>query len=162
MPRLVLACLFTLAFALALPAADWPQFRGPKRDGLSTDTGLLKEWPKDGPPLAWKSVGVGVGFSSVSVVGGRVFTMGDVDGACYAFAVGREKGERLWRAKVGDAGGNYKGPRCTPTVDGDFVYALGQMGDLVCLTAADGKEVWRKSMKKIGRASCRERVCYPV
>ena len=147
MPRLLLAVCLTLTLTLALSAADWPQFRGPKRDGVSADKGLLKSWPESGPPLAWKSVGVGIGFSSVAVVGDKVFTMGDDQGACHAFAVRRDNGEQVWRAKVGEAGGNYVGPRCTPTVDGDRVYVLGQMGDLVCLTAADGKEVWRKSFK---------------
>jgi outer membrane protein assembly factor BamB len=150
MSRLAVALFLALAVSLSLSAADdWPQFRGPKRDGLSTDTGLLKSWPeKAGPPLAWKSVGVGIGFSSVAVAGDRVFTMGDLKDGCHAFAVRRDNGEQLWKAKIGDGGGNYKGPRCTPTVDGENVYVLGQMGDLVCLTAAGGKEVWRKSLPK--------------
>ena len=127
---------------------DWPQFRGPKRDGLSTDKGLLKEWPKDGPALVWKSEPIGIGFSSVAVVGDRLFTMGDDKDSSYVYALDRKTGKKLWSAKVGKPGGNYAGTRCTPTVDGDYVYALGQFGDLVCLDAADGKEKWRKTFGK--------------
>ncbi len=134
------------------PSADWPQFRGPHRDDISADKGLLKEWPKDGPPLAWKVSGLGAGFSSVSVAGDRIFTMGDLNSAdagnsSYLFALDRKTGTKLWSAKVGKTGGNYQGTRSTPTVDGDLVYGLGQWGDLVCVKAADGKEVWRKSFK---------------
>jgi outer membrane protein assembly factor BamB len=128
-------------------ADDWPQFRGPKRDGISQDKGLLKAWPKDGPPLAWKSEGVGIGFSSVAVVGNQVFTMGDLKDGCYLFALDRDKGAIQWKVKVGKGGGNYQGPRCTPTVDGQAVYALGQFGDLVCLNVKDGSEIWRKNLK---------------
>ena len=143
-----------LAVSVALPSLaaepDWPQFRGPKRDDVSTDTGLLKSWPKEGPPLAWKAEGVGIGFSSVSVVGDQVLTMGDVDDSCFIFAVSRKDGRKLWQAKVGRSGGGggYPGPRCTPTVNGDSVYALGQHGDLVCVALANGKERWRVNLPK--------------
>jgi outer membrane protein assembly factor BamB len=127
---------------------DWPQWRGPNRDDHSPDTGLLKAWPKDGPALVWKGTGIGEGFSSVSVVSDKVFTMGDTDKESFVFALGRDKGDKLWSTKVGNAGGNYTGTRCTPTVDGDRVYAIGQFGDLVCLKTADGSEVWRKNFEK--------------
>jgi outer membrane protein assembly factor BamB len=144
---------FCLLVALPVLAAepDWPQFRGPKRDGVSTDKGLLKSWPSDGPPLAWKAEGVGKdGFSSVAIVGDKVVTMGDADGDCYVFAVARKDGKFIWKAKVGKGGGGggYPGPRCTPTVDGDSVYAIGQHGDLVCVALASGKEKWRKHLQK--------------
>jgi outer membrane protein assembly factor BamB len=93
----------------------------------------------------WKATGVGEGFSSVSIAGGRVFTMGDKGDSSFVFAVSQETGKPLWSAKVGKGGGNYKGTRCTPTVDGGRVYALGQFGDLVCLEAATGHEVWRRN-----------------
>jgi outer membrane protein assembly factor BamB len=129
-------------------AADWPQFRGPHRDGLSPEKGLLHEWPKDGPPLVFKATGLGAGFSSVSVVGNRIFTMGDVGDSSYVFALDRANGDKVWSAKVGKPGGNYTGTRCTPTVDSDRVYALGQFGDFVCLDVATGKEIWRKNFPK--------------
>jgi outer membrane protein assembly factor BamB len=144
----LLAALTGVASAADVKTDDWPQWRGVHRDDISPDKGLLKEWPKDGPPLAWKAKGIGEGFSSVAVVGDKVFTMGDVDKECFVFALSRDKGEKVWSTKVGKSGGNFAGPRCTPTVDGDRVYALGQFGDLVCLKVSDGTEVWRKSFPK--------------
>jgi len=144
----LLAVLTALPLFAAEP--DWPQFRGPKRDDISPDKGLLKSWPADGPPVAWKAEGVGEGFSSVAVVGDKVLTMGDEGDSSYVFAVSRKDGTKLWEAKVGKpgGGGGYPGPRCTPAVDGDRVYALGQYGDLVCVGLADGKEQWRVSLPK--------------
>jgi outer membrane protein assembly factor BamB len=144
----VLGALVSHTIAEDAKPADWPQFRGANRDDHSPDTGLLKEWPKDGPPLAWKVTGIGDGYTSVSVAGDRIYTMGDVGDSAVVFALSRDKGEKLWSVKVGKAGGDrgHIGPRSTPTVDGDRVYALGQFGDLVCLKVADGAEVWRKSV----------------
>ncbi|HEX3149116.1 MAG TPA: PQQ-binding-like beta-propeller repeat protein [Gemmataceae bacterium] len=143
---------FTLVATVPIAAAepDWPQFRGPRRDGISPDKGLLKEWPKGGPPVAWKAEGVGEGYSSVAVVGDKVLTMGDLDGASHVVAVSRTDGKKLWATKVGKAGdgGGYKGSRSTPTVDGDQVFALGPHGDLICVALADGKEQWKVSLPK--------------
>ncbi len=142
-----------LAPAAPLPAADkhdWPQFRGPRRDDVSTETGLLNAWPEKGPRLVWQGTGVGSeGLSSVAVVGDKVFTMGDKAGSCYVVALSRKTGKRLWEHAVGKAGGSTSpGPRGTPTVDGSLLYALGQFGDLVCLETATGKEKWRKNFAK--------------
>lgn len=138
----------TVLILNAALAVDWPQWRGPNRDGVSTETGLLPAWPRGGPPLAWKTTGLGTGYSSVSVAAGRVFTMGDVSAASHVLAFDEATGRALWSARVGRAGGGggYPGPRCTPTVDGDRVYALDQFGELVCLEAATGKEVWRANL----------------
>jgi outer membrane protein assembly factor BamB len=125
---------------------DWPQWRGANRDGISPDKDLLQEWPEDGPPVAWKATGIGEGFSSVSVAADRVYTMGDLEDACYVFAIDRQSGETVWKVKVGKTGGNYKGPRSTPTVDGNRLYILGQFGDLLCCEAASGEVVWRKNL----------------
>jgi outer membrane protein assembly factor BamB len=150
---LLLAAITSIPLAAAEP--DWPQFRGPNRDGISPDKGLLKEWPKGGPPVAWKAEGVGEGYSSVAVVGDKVLTMGDLDGASHVIAVSRTDGKRLWATKVGKAGdgGGYKGSRSTPTVDGDKAYALGPYGDLICVNLADGKEVWTVSLPKTFKGS---------
>ena len=142
--------LLTLStFALSTFAADWPQWRGPNRDGVSTETGILDEWPEGGPKLLWKATGVGAGFSSVSVANGRIYTMGDGKESSNVHCLNPKDGKIIWSSKpVGKTGGNYKGTRCTPTFDEGQLYALGQFGDLVCLRASDGSEVWRKSLTK--------------
>ena len=86
---------------------------------------------------------MGEGFSSLAISGERIFAMGDKDGQSHIFALKRQGGSLLWSLKVGKAGGNYSGTRCTPTVDGNLVYALGQFGDLVCVDAVSGRELWR-------------------
>ena len=125
---------------------DSIQWRGPNREGIAAETGLLKSWPAAGPALVWKATGIGGGYSGVAVVGEKIFTMGDATDACYVYCLSEATGKQVWSAKVGKTGGNYPGPRCTPTVDGDLVYVLGQWGDLLCVEAATGKERWRKSM----------------
>jgi len=142
--------LFALLLLLARPAlaADWSQWRGPNRDGISPETGIMKQWPSNGPPGLWVTHGLGRGYSSLSIVGNRIYTMGDAQDASYVHALDdSNKGKNLWSTKVGRPGGDYPGTRSTPTVDGDLLYALGQWGDLVCLQVSDGKEVWRKSLK---------------
>jgi outer membrane protein assembly factor BamB len=130
---------------------DWPQFRGPHRDDVSPDKGLLQEWPKDGPPLAWKATGIGGGYSSVAVAGDRLYTMGNKGPKSYVFAVDRGTGKVLWSVEVGAEGGNLG---CTPTVDGDRVYAVGQHGDLVCIDAAKATVTWRTNFKKNFGGNC--------
>jgi outer membrane protein assembly factor BamB len=140
------------ALSLITPPAsakDWPTWRGPKRDGSSTEKNLLATWPADGPRLAWKATGCGAGYSSVSVANGRVFTMGDGPDGSVVLAFDEKTGKLLWTSEVlGKPGGNYEGTRCTPTVDGDLLFALAQFGDFVCLNVANGKELWRKNLSK--------------
>lgn len=134
-------------FAIPAFAGDWPQWRGPDRNGVSAETGLLDKWPEGGPKLLWKVRGVGEGFSSVIVVAGRLYTMGDGKEASHVQCLDASDGKAVWTSKpIGKTGGNYKGTRCTPTFDDGRLYVLGQFGDLVCLNAADGSEVWRKSL----------------
>ena len=149
----LLTALTIAASLLFLPTAPedgpyWPQWRGPDRTGISPDTGLLDQW--DGaPPLVWKASGLGIGFSSISLVDGRIFTMGDRDGRMAVIGLSADDGEMLWSTPIGPvwSPNNYAGPRCTPTVDGDRVYAIGSHGDLVCLDAATGKLRWQKNFK---------------
>lgn len=139
------SALALLLLAANARAADWPQFRGPHRDNVSQDTGLLQSWPKDGPPLAWKVQGLGGGYSSLSIAGDRIYTLGNKGNRSHVVALEREGGKIVWSAEVGTAGGNLG---CTPTVEDGRVYALGQEGDLVCLEAKDGQRVWHRNLLK--------------
>jgi outer membrane protein assembly factor BamB len=130
---------------------DWPQWQGPRRDGVSNETGLLQSWPKEGPRLAWKAKGLGEGFSTPSVAAGRIYTMGNRGKTEYVLAFDEENGNSLWATATGpvrSTGGGYPGPRCTPAVDGELVYALGLNGDLVCLSALNGKVQWKHDLQK--------------
>jgi outer membrane protein assembly factor BamB len=131
--------------APALPADDWPQFRGPRRDGRSAETGLLKSWPDAGPSLLWTIQEAGIGFSGAAIVGDRLVTMGMDANEQFIVCFNVKDGKRLWRVKNGPIYKNSfgDGPRCTPTVDGDRVYALGARGDLCCLKLETGQESWR-------------------
>jgi outer membrane protein assembly factor BamB len=139
-----------LVAAVGLAAAeDWPGWRGQDRNGKSPETGLLQSWPEGGPSLAWKATGIGSGYSSVSVVGDRVYTMGDLGDAQYALALRRGEGEILWKTKVGPAWDDrYLGPRSTPTVAGEHVYLLSTEGALFCLEAATGKVGWVRNLRE--------------
>jgi outer membrane protein assembly factor BamB len=130
-----------------MASTDWPQWRGPRRDAVSTDRGLLQAWPKEGPPLLWTAKGLGRGYSSVSIAGGKIFTMGDRGKEQFLIALDMASQKELWAARVGQPWGD-GGPRCTPTVDGDLVYGLSPHGDLVCVETASGKERWRKNLPR--------------
>lgn len=150
-PRLItLFCLLS-GSALAV-AADWPQWRGPNRDDVSTETELLKEWPAGGPRLIWKAADLGLGYAGVSVVGDRLYTAGDNTEASRVLALNTSDGKQIWHTKFGKPGapgwGGFAGPRATPTVDGDLLFTVNQWGEMVCLQSADGKEVWRKDFTK--------------
>jgi outer membrane protein assembly factor BamB len=141
---------FLVSLAFASPPGDWPQWRGPNRDDISTERGLLKKWPAEGPRLAWKANDLGNGYSTVAIAGNRIFTTGDRKDSSFVIALNLADGKPLWSAKLGKPGdlGGYVGPRGTPTVDGDLLYVISQWGDFVCLEAATGNEKWRKSFTK--------------
>ena len=155
-PRLLAFSATVLGFlalgGLAQAANDWPQWRGPNRDGLSAEKGLLKQWPAGGPKLLWKATGLGSGYSSIVTSGDKVFSMGDNGSECFIVALQRTDGKPLWSAKVGEAGapgwGGYAGPRCTPATDGSLVFGVNQWGEFVCVDAATGAEKWRKHYAK--------------
>ncbi len=123
------------------PTSDWPQWRGPNRDGISTETGLLTEW-KEPPALLWKKSGLGRGYASIAVVGDVLYTAGKVKEESLAYALNEADGSVKWSVPLGKAGD--ENPRATPTVDGERVYFLGAEGALVCLESATGKTVWSK------------------
>ena len=133
--------------AQADDAVEWPQWRGPHRDGKSADTGLLQAWPEGGPPLAWRASGLGGGYSSVAVVGGRIYTMSDLEKGQHVFALSAKDGSLLWKTHVGPKWEDkYLGSRSTPAVDGDRVYALSTEGVLVCLATDSGKLIWSRDL----------------
>jgi outer membrane protein assembly factor BamB len=145
------ALLFLLTFCPASFAAqpkaaggDWPQWRGPQRDGLSTEKGLLSSWPEKGPPLLWQVKGLGSGYASVAVAGDKIFTLGHRAGDTYLIARARAGGKELWAIKVG-RGGN---AQSTPTVAGNLAFGLATNGDLVCVDITKGNALWRKNLPK--------------
>src|SRR5215217_1024630 len=152
--NLLVTGLITAAVVTGVAASDdWPQWRGPRRDGVSSESGLLKQWPPNGPPLAWQIKGAGDGYSSFAVAGGRLFSLGARQGTEYVFAVDAASGKRLWEVTNGRRFENDRGdgPRSTPTVDGDRVYVFGSSGDLTVLDAATGKVFWTQNLlRKFG------------
>jgi outer membrane protein assembly factor BamB len=148
---IIFFCLSTEAAAQA--GGNWPQWRGANRDGISKETGLLKQWPADGPPLAWKATGAGGGYSSFAVTDGRLYTMGLRGDREFIVAFDVATGKQVWATPHGSAFRNDRGdgPRGTPTVDGEGLYALGGNGDLARLDARTGRVVWTMNvLQKFG------------
>ena len=144
-------CVLACVVAVSAVAADWPWYRGPNHNGITSETDWSHEWPAEGPKTLWKA-SVGVGFSSMTVAGGRVYTMGNVDKKTdVVWCFDAETGKELWTHRYAcplEAKYYEGGTLSTPTVDGDRVYSLSKMGDLFCLNAADGKVVWQKQLNK--------------
>ena len=152
--RTIATALLTVLTTLTASASSghWPQWRGPDRTDVSKETGLLKSWPEGGPKRVWLFQNAGLGYAGPSIVAGKLFTMGIRDNAEQLIAVDANEGKELWAAKIGEALKNNwgDGPRGTPTVDGDRVYALSGRGDLICASVADGKILWQRTMKEHG------------
>lgn len=145
--------VFMAGQASAQTGGDWPQWRGANRDGISKETGLLKQWPTDGPPLAWKAAGAGGGYSSFAIANNRLYTMGLRGTKEFVVAFDVATGKEVWATAHGGAFRNDRGdgPRGTPTVDGDRIYALGGNGDLSALDTKTGKIVWTMNvLEKFG------------
>ena len=151
--RSVVIALSLAGATAALEAADWPQWRGPSRTGISTETGLLRQWPAAGPRLAWRIDTVGDGFSTPAVVGDRLYIVaneGMQNELVKAFNVA--DGTLAWSTRIGRVGNPdqqpaYPGARSTPTIDGDTLYALGSDGDLAALDLKTGAVKWKKSLR---------------
>ncbi len=140
----------TLLFSSA-SADDWPQWQGPNRTAHSKETGLLKEWPKDGPPLAWKAKSLGGGDSMPSIAAGRIYGMSHRGSDEVVWALSEKDGKEIWAVRIAPAHStswpqSKEGPSCTPTVDGDRLYVMGLAGNIACLQAADGKVVWQRNL----------------
>jgi outer membrane protein assembly factor BamB len=144
------ATLLAILFSCAAFAADWPGWRGPNRTGISKEKGLLASWPKAGPKLLWTLDEAGIGYGGPAVVGDRLYLLGGDERNEQLHAIDVKTGKKAWTAEVGafydnDWGG---GPRSTPTVDGDRVYALGGQGVVVCVAAGSGKKLWSKDLRR--------------
>ena len=143
---LVLGLLSTNATYAADNDASWPQFHGPMRDNISTETGLLKKWPPNGPPLLWTAKGLGHGFSSVAIADGMIYTAGNIQTDTVITAL-NSQGAILWQVKNGQAWtGAHPGTRGTPTIDGDRLYHQNPHGSLVCVKARTGDTIWQCNM----------------
>jgi outer membrane protein assembly factor BamB len=133
---------------------DWGQWRGPRRTGVSAETGLADAWPAGGPKLVWHATDVGDGYGSPAIVGNRIYLLGN-EGLDNEFvqAIDAASGRQVWRQRIGmvgepDQNPTYPAARSTPTVDGDRLFALGSDGDLVCLETAGGRVVWQKNLRR--------------
>lgn len=132
---------------------DWPQWRGPQRNGVSAETGLIQQWPAEGPPLRWQRTDLGAGYGSPAVVGARLYLLDspslEDEGVV---ALNATDGRTLWRTRLGPVGNpkqnpNYPAARSTPTVDGEVLYALSSDGLLACLETATGRVRWQKNLR---------------
>jgi outer membrane protein assembly factor BamB len=141
-----------LPVTLSLGARDWPQWRGVNRDGVSAETGLLQQWPPAGPLQLWMRQDVGAGFSAPAVVGDRLYLLANDDlESEFIRALSAVDGATIWSVRLGRVGPNDSLPRpaarSTPTVVGEWIYALGSDGDLVCLARDDGRLRWRVNLR---------------
>jgi outer membrane protein assembly factor BamB len=136
--------------SLTASAAEWPQWRGPNRDGISVETGLLSSWPQNGPPVVWKTEGLGEGYSSLAIAGGKIYTQGQRGRQEFVLAFDVKTGKKLWETATSRDFRNDRGdgPRGTPTIDGDRLYAMTGDGIVVCMETATGKIIWSQDMKQ--------------
>ena len=123
--------------------ADWPQFRGPNRDGISSETDLLSSWPEGGPEMVWSVEGLGTGFASLSVKEQTIYTTGMIEGTGYLFAIGTDGKEKYRRVYGPEWTGPHPGTRTTPTVDGDRLYIMSGQGRIACFSRSDGDLIWK-------------------
>ncbi|MEM9353129.1 MAG: PQQ-binding-like beta-propeller repeat protein [Planctomycetota bacterium] len=146
------AAAAVLGFANRSPAADWPQWRGPERDGVTAETGLLQSWPAEGPGRVWLSDQIGLGYGGPAVVADRIYLLGTRDEQEVLFCLQAADGDELWAIELGEIYENDwgSGPRSTPTVVEDRVYALAANGRLVCVDRTNGREVWSTTMQELG------------
>jgi outer membrane protein assembly factor BamB len=129
---------------------DWLQWRGPNRTGISTETGLLKAWPEKGPKVVWTISDLGAGYGSMAIKDNSLLVQGTKGSESVVYCLDRTSGKTLWTRALGSSlrEGRGDGPRATPTIDGDKVYALSENGDLACLQFKDGNVVWQRNILK--------------
>lgn len=144
---LLFGALLTILVSGASLASDWPQWRGPGRNAHSDEQLMSKDWTNDPPKHLWTAEGFGEGFSSVSVVNGVLYTLGNIEGGQAVIAANADDGSIIWKQLVTSSKPqhSYEGSRCTPSVDGDRAYVVTSDGSIACLKSADGKPVWQRS-----------------
>ncbi len=142
------SCALGSLVALSAFGADWPQWRGDSRRDHSPDKGLLAQWPQEGPKQVWSFNNAGSGYAGFAIAKDSLFTMGLRDGQEFLIAVNASTGKELWSSSAGQKypNGWGDGPRMTPTVDGDRVFAIGGQGLLICVEAKNGKLIWSKNL----------------
>jgi outer membrane protein assembly factor BamB len=145
---LLAAPVFPSGAAAASNSPEWPQWRGPDRSGVSSETGLAKSWPATGPTSVWSISGLGEGYGSLAVAGDRIYVQGVQGRDSAVFCLNRRDGKTVWSTALAgrmeqDRG---NGPRGTPTLDGEHLYALAENGELACLRSRDGAKVWRRNI----------------
>ncbi|MDZ4658823.1 MAG: PQQ-binding-like beta-propeller repeat protein [Bythopirellula sp.] len=152
--HLRLLCVLMLALLCEVVSAEgpWPQWRGPNRDDISTETGLVQELPEGGPPRLWLFENCGSGYSGPAIVGNKLYILGARDKTDLLLCLDATTGEELWATPLGPMFENDwgDGPRATPTVDGELIFAMASNGNLVCAKTADGSVVWNKAMQDLG------------
>ncbi len=151
--RFVVILIFALAMTTTtggrlLLGADWPQWLGPERTGLSKESGLMKQWPASGPPRVWLIANLGAGYGSISIQGDRIFVQSLIGRQSTVASLNRADGKIIWSRALGPGVYNDRGPgpRGTPTVDGDRLYVLTENGDLACLRTQDGSVLWQRNI----------------
>jgi outer membrane protein assembly factor BamB len=146
----VMSLFVFLGVQQSVQGGDWAQWRGPNRDGISTETDLLKQWPKAGPKLAARVEGLGAGFSTPAIADGKVYMLATLNSAKSEslIALSESTGKKLWATPVGNSTGGHAAPRSTPTVDGKRVYVLSSDGKLLCADSRTGREQWKVDLKK--------------
>ncbi|MEM6364691.1 MAG: PQQ-binding-like beta-propeller repeat protein, partial [Planctomycetota bacterium] len=134
-------------------SSDWPQWRGPNRDGKAAPQLLLQNWPEQGPPLSWEATNLGRGYSSLAIVDGQIFTMGSDATDCFVICLDADTGTTAWQTTVSRAGtgedynaGWGAGPRSTPTIDGRDVFVVSDVGIVACLDRDTGDVRWSVDM----------------
>ncbi len=148
--RLILLSSALLPLSVSVNADDWPQWRGPNRDGISIETNLDLDWTDAAPKLLWRTEGVGQGYSGVSVVDGIIYTTGNTSTGQSVMARKATDGSEVWTTAVTDTvpKHGYDGARCTPSITAEHVYVVTSNGQITCLNKADGKVTWSKDFKE--------------
>jgi outer membrane protein assembly factor BamB len=153
MTRAIILISLTIIIIISCTQKEnkFSQWRGPNRDGIYTETGLLKEWPENGPEMLWSAEGLGYGQSGAAVANGKVYVTGIKDtiattGTLFTFDM---EGNLLWEKNYGpDFCLNFHGARATPTVVGNLIYIESGMGAVYCLDAENGEMIWFRDFIK--------------